>query len=113
MKDVLLLHDNARPHTSLRKREAIPKMGRTVLPHNAHTPDLALSDYHLFGPVNNALRGSHFADDNELKQRFRDAPRSRVMGYYNTGVQRLTQRWPKRVEKDGYFVKKWPYNCKR
>jgi histone-lysine N-methyltransferase SETMAR len=51
MKDVLLFHDNARPHSSLRKREAIAKMGCTVLSHPAHSPDLAPSDRHLFGHV--------------------------------------------------------------
>jgi hypothetical protein len=54
MKDVLLLHDNARPHTSLRICEAIAKMGWTVLPHPAHSPDLVPSDYHLLGPVKDA-----------------------------------------------------------
>jgi hypothetical protein len=72
MKDVLLLHDNARPHISLRTREAIAKTGRTVVPHPAHSPDLAPSNYHLFSPVRDALRGRHFADYSELKQ----SPRS-------------------------------------
>jgi histone-lysine N-methyltransferase SETMAR len=77
IKDVLLLHVNAWPHTSLLACEAITKMGWTVLPHPAHSPDLAPSDYHMFGPVKDALRGCHFADDNELKQSFRDVLRSR------------------------------------
>jgi hypothetical protein len=64
MNQVPFLHDNARPHTSLRTREAIKTMGRTVLPH---PPDLAPSDFHLFGPLKDALRGCHFADDDELK----------------------------------------------
>jgi hypothetical protein len=38
-------------------------MGWTVLPHPAYSPDLAVSDYHLFGPVKDALHGCHFADD--------------------------------------------------
>jgi transposase len=33
MKDVLLLHDNARPHSNLRIREAAEKRGWTVLPN--------------------------------------------------------------------------------
>jgi hypothetical protein len=78
MKDVLLLHDNAWPHTSLRTREAIEA---------AHSPDLAPSDCGLFGPVRDALRGRHFADGNELKQSFRDVLRSRGREFYNTGVQ--------------------------
>jgi hypothetical protein len=36
--DVLLLHDNARPHTSLRTREGIRKMGWAVSPRPAHPP---------------------------------------------------------------------------
>jgi hypothetical protein len=74
MTRVLLLHYNARPHNSLRTREAIAKMGLTVLSQPAHSPDLAPSDYHLFGPVKDALRTRHFADDSELK---RSAPTSR------------------------------------
>jgi histone-lysine N-methyltransferase SETMAR len=77
MKDVLLLRDNARPHTSLRTHEAIAKMRWTILPHPAHSPDLALTDYHLFGPVTDALCGRHFADGNELKYNFRNLLRIR------------------------------------
>jgi hypothetical protein len=39
-------------------------------PSFPHSPDLAPSSYHLFGPVKDVLRERHFADDNELKQSF-------------------------------------------
>jgi histone-lysine N-methyltransferase SETMAR len=39
--DMLIQHDNARPHTSLRSQEAIAKFGWTVLPHPPYSPDLA------------------------------------------------------------------------
>jgi hypothetical protein len=68
MKDYLLLHDNARPHTSLLTHEVIAKMGLTVLPRPADNPGLAPSDYQLFGLLKDVLRGLHFTDDNELKQ---------------------------------------------
>jgi hypothetical protein len=74
-KDVLLLHDNARPHTSLSTRETIAKIWWTLLPHPAHNPHLATYGCHLFGPVKDALPGRHFADKNELKQRCRDVLR--------------------------------------
>jgi hypothetical protein len=47
----------------LSTREIIANTGWTVLPHPAHSPDLAPSDCHLFGPVKNAVRGQHFTDD--------------------------------------------------
>ena len=45
---MLIQHDNARPHTSLRTEEAITKFGWTVLPNPPHHPDLEPSDFHLF-----------------------------------------------------------------
>jgi hypothetical protein len=45
---------------------------------SAHRPDLAISDYHLFGPVKDALHGCHFADDNVLKQSFCDVLQSEI-----------------------------------
>jgi hypothetical protein len=99
MKNILLLHDNARPHSSLRTREAIVKMGSTVLPHSAYSPDLASSDCHLFGRVKDTLRGRHFAD-NELVQSFRDVVRGRGREFYNTVIQRRTQSLQTCVEKD-------------
>jgi histone-lysine N-methyltransferase SETMAR len=49
--DMLIQRDNARPHTSLRTQEAIAKFGWNVLPHSPYSPDLALSDFHLFGQL--------------------------------------------------------------
>ncbi|GFR92779.1 histone-lysine N-methyltransferase SETMAR [Elysia marginata] len=47
--NLLLLHDNARPHTSIiRTRETITSFGWTTLPRPLHSPDLAATDYHLF-----------------------------------------------------------------
>jgi hypothetical protein len=38
--------------------------------HPAHSPDPASSNCHLFRPVNEALRGRHFAVYKELKKVF-------------------------------------------
>jgi hypothetical protein len=92
-KDVLLLQDNAWPDTSLCAPEAITKIRWTVLPHPAHSPVLACSNYQLFGPVKDGLHRCHFADDNRLKQSLRDVLWSRGREFYNTGIQHLTQCW--------------------
>jgi hypothetical protein len=59
---MLIQHDNVRPHTSLRTQEAIAKCGWTVLPHPSYSPDLVLSDFNLFGPLKDTLRGTRFED---------------------------------------------------
>ena len=53
----LLQHDNARPHTSLKTVEHIVNLGWTVVPHSPYSPDLAPSDFHLFGLMKDRLPG--------------------------------------------------------
>jgi hypothetical protein len=67
MKNILVLHNNVEPHTSLCTREAITKIGLTVLPHLPHSPDMATSHYHLFGSAKDSLHARHSADGKELK----------------------------------------------
>ena len=56
----LLQHNNARTHTSLKTLEHIVNLGWTVILHPPYSLDLALSDFCLFGPMKDGLRGQHF-----------------------------------------------------
>ena len=67
---VILLHDNDRPHTARLTLETVEQLGLKVLPHPPYSPDLAASDYHLFGPMKKMLRGQKFASDTEVRQSF-------------------------------------------
>ena len=58
----ILLHDNARSHTSLRTGEAVAILAWTVLLYSLYSHDLATSNFHIFGPLNDALRGRRFAE---------------------------------------------------
>jgi hypothetical protein len=42
----------------------VAKFGWTVLPHPPYNPDLAPSDFNLFGPMKDGLCRQHFPDDN-------------------------------------------------
>jgi histone-lysine N-methyltransferase SETMAR len=44
----ILQHDIATSHTSAPTREAIERLGFSLLPHPPYSPDLAPSDFHLF-----------------------------------------------------------------
>jgi hypothetical protein len=54
---VLLLHDNARPHTVAGMSETLRKLEWEVMEHPAHSPDLARSDFHFFGLLREDLGG--------------------------------------------------------
>jgi histone-lysine N-methyltransferase SETMAR len=46
--DIVLFHDNTRPHTAARTRALLEHFNWELFDHHLHSPDLALSDYHLF-----------------------------------------------------------------
>ena len=64
MKGIVLLHDNAHPHTA----EILRKLKFEVMAHPQYSPDFAPSDYHLVGPLKEALRGCRFTLDQEVKE---------------------------------------------
>jgi histone-lysine N-methyltransferase SETMAR len=57
------MHGNARPHTAAHTAETLRKLKFDVMAHPPYSPDLAPSDYHLFGPLKEALRGRRFTSD--------------------------------------------------
>jgi histone-lysine N-methyltransferase SETMAR len=67
-KSVLLLHDNARPHTAAHTVDTLRALKFEVLKHPPYSPDLAPSDFHLFGPMKEHLRGQKFVYDNEVME---------------------------------------------
>ena len=62
LKGMRLHWDNARPHFSKLTRAAIDGLGLSVLPHPPYSPDLAPSDFFLFGYLKEKLKGKHFPD---------------------------------------------------
>jgi len=47
-KGVLFLHDNVPPHRALATQKKLAYLGYQCLDHPPYSPDLSLSDYHLF-----------------------------------------------------------------
>ena len=45
---VYFLHDNARPHVAKSALEKLLKLGWITNPHLPYSPDLTLTDYHLY-----------------------------------------------------------------
>jgi histone-lysine N-methyltransferase SETMAR len=62
--------------------EAIAKMGWEVLPHHSCSPDLAPSDYHLFGFVKDQLRGQRFETREAIQKAVRQSIRMAGTEFY-------------------------------
>lgn len=103
---VILLHDNARPHTANASVATVRQFGWELLPHPPYSPDLAPCDFHVFGPLKRYLAGQRFTSDDDVmghvRQWFRDQPTD----FFRQGIEKLVPRWDRCAEKLGDYVEK-------
>jgi hypothetical protein len=66
---LLLLHDNAHPHTANKTNQTLRNFKWEVLEHPPYRPDLAPSDIHLFGHLKYHLSAEHFPDDEVVERK--------------------------------------------
>jgi hypothetical protein len=90
-KWVLLFHKNARPHSAATTVEAIRQLKFELLPLPAYNPDLALSDYHMFGPLKEALPVRRFGND-EAKESVHTWFLSQPKTFFADEIRRLVNR---------------------
>jgi len=67
-KGMLLLHDNARPHSANQTTATLRSFKWEVLQHPPCSPDLAPRDFHVFGPLKQHISGEHFPDDDAVER---------------------------------------------
>ena len=103
---VILQHDNATPHTARQTQSWIEKYGWEILPHPPHSPDLAPSDFHLFGPLKRELAGKRFDDNDELVDHVRQWLQSLDGSFFREGIYSMVRRWQKCVDRLGCYVEK-------
>jgi len=103
---VLLLHDNARPHTAAHTVDTLRALKFDVLKHPPYSPDLAPSDFHLFGCTKEHLRGQKFADDNEVMEAVQCWLKATPKSFFLEDIRKLVDRWTKCVAKQGDYVEK-------
>jgi len=81
--------------------EKIENMGWEVLPHPLYSPELAPSNYHLFGFVKN-----HYETNEALQTAVRQCLQAAGMEFYHKGIFKLPERWEKCVQRNGDYVEK-------
>ncbi|UYV75498.1 hypothetical protein LAZ67_13000412 [Cordylochernes scorpioides] len=73
--------DNARPHTAQQTLAQISRNRWTLMLHPAYSPDLAPSNFYLFGKLKNSLHGRIFKNDEMLLHEVRGWFRKRQDGH--------------------------------
>ena len=77
------------------------------LDHPLYSPDLAPSDFHLFGPLKNYLGVCHFANDDAVIQEVTRWLRKQPKDFFFAGFQGLLKRWDKCLNVQEEYVEKW------
>ena len=90
-KCVVLLHDNARPHTAAQTSETLRNLKFEVMVHPPYCPDLVPSDYHFFGPLKEALRGCRFTLDQKGKEAVHAWHTVQLKTFFSEGIRKLVQ----------------------
>jgi histone-lysine N-methyltransferase SETMAR len=71
LKNVKLLHDNARPHVHKNVKNFLMKRGITLIQHPPYSSDLAPCDFWLFDKLKTRLK--NFLDTQSLKKGIKEA----------------------------------------
>jgi histone-lysine N-methyltransferase SETMAR len=97
----------ARPHSANQTTATLRSFKWEVLQHPPYSPDLAPSDFHLFGPLKHHLSGERFPDDDTVERAVRAWCRQQPKEFYAADFQGLVKRWDKCLNLYGDYVEKY------
>jgi histone-lysine N-methyltransferase SETMAR len=103
-KDVIYLHDNARPHTAEITKKHLLHLGWETLEHPPYSPDLAPSDYYLFRSLQHFLNGKTFESHEKIHSAVDEYANSKTMEFFRNGIFKLPDRWRQVIEKKGDYI---------
>ena len=103
-RGVLYHQDNAPVHKAARSMAKIQDIGFEILDHPAYSPDLAPSDFFLFGNLKKNLRGVQYRSDEEVIEAVEGYFESKNKSFYLAGIKDLKMRWRKCISLKGEYV---------
>jgi hypothetical protein len=78
--------------------------GWELLSHPPFSPDLASSDYQLFGPLKGHLGGHRYETDEASQEAVRSGLWGAGKDFYHRGIFKILQRWQKCIDRIRDFV---------
>jgi histone-lysine N-methyltransferase SETMAR len=103
---VILLDDNARPHSAAQTQDKIAALRWERLARPPYGSDLAPSDFHLFPARKRELHGRRFQTDAEVQAAVTTVLKSLSPEFFAEGFDKLIQRWDKWLNVGGNYVEK-------
>lgn len=100
---VVLLHDNAKPHTARLTRDKLADMAWEVLPHPPYSPDISPTDFHLFRSLEHWIRGQKFTNREDIEASLAEFFASKSRAWYARGINLLEERWNQIIQSDGEY----------
>jgi hypothetical protein len=102
-RGVVMLHDNAHPHTATITQDLIATFGWEQFDHPPYSPDLAPSDFNVFLYLRTFLGDRLFHDD-EVKEAVNTWFASQVASFYDAGIQQPVPRYDKCLNNGRNYV---------
>ncbi|GFO31745.1 histone-lysine N-methyltransferase SETMAR [Plakobranchus ocellatus] len=86
------------------QRQWLQRYGWEILPHPAHSPDLAPFDFYLFGPLKRHLGGMAFETEDDLISELRNWFDNLDVDFFRVGINSLLSRSQKCIHLHGDYV---------
>lgn len=102
--NILLIQDNARPHTAKYTQTTLKKLNIETLPHPPYSPDISPSDYYLFRSMQHDLAGKKFNNQKELETDLDNYFQSKPASFYKDGIDELPDRWRRIIASNGVYI---------
>jgi len=100
---VILQHDNARFHVAKSVKTYLETLKWEILPNPPYSPDIVLSNYHLFRSMAYGLTNQHLCSCEEVKNWIDMWIASKDEQFVRRGIHTLPERWEKVVASDGQY----------
>ena len=88
-KHPVFLQDNAHVYTA-KVSNKLHELKWQLLPHPAYSPNLAPSNFHLFGPLKDPLIGRRFGCESELKSAKNEVVKTMSEDWFKEGIKKVT-----------------------
>jgi len=105
-KGVVLLHDNARPHTAACTNALIKLFSWEIFDQTPYSPDLPPSGYYLFTKMKVWMATRRFHTNEELMDGVSNWLHNLAVPFFDEGLQKLVSRYDKCLNVDGNYVEK-------